>query len=377
MKYYLIAGEASGDLHGANLIRSLKALDGEADFRFYGGDLMQRAGGTLVRHYKDTAVMGFVAVLANARKILANIKDCKKDIAEYRPDALVLIDYPGFNLKIARFARKIPGLKIFYYIPPKIWAWKEGRAGQINRYVDEVYGIFPFEPGFYRSHSCDKAVYVGNPCVQAVQGYRHGSKEAFIERNGLERGKKIIAMLPGSRKQEVEQTISLFNKLYLKEFPDCQFVVAATGAVDPNLYSVLKDDFYLVFDETYELLSFSHAALVNSGTATLETALFKVPQVVCYPMRVPALLYRLARKLFLKIPYISLVNIICGSEAVTELVGPDLTPAAATECLHKTVYDTEYRRKISADYDTLSGILGTSVASDTAAGKIVRTLCCK
>lgn len=377
MKYYIIAGEASGDLHGANLIRSLRALDPDADFRFYGGDLMRRAGGTLVRHYKDTAVMGFVAVIANARKILSNIKACKKDIKEYAPDALILIDYPGFNLKIAKFAKRELHLKVYYYIPPKIWAWKAGRAKLINRYVDEVYAIFPFEPDFYKAHSCDKAVYVGNPCVQIVKNYQCGGVEDFIEKNGLEKGKKIVALLPGSRKQEVEQTINIFNRMDLTDFDDFQFVVAATGAVDPNLYSDLDPVFNLVFDKTYELLSHSHAAVVNSGTATLETALFKVPQVVCYPMRVPGFIYRPLRKLFLKIPFISLVNIICGYEVVKELVGPDLTAKAADRHLRDVVYEKEIRCAMIASYDRLADILGGYVASDTAADKIVRTVCCK
>ncbi len=374
MKYYIIAGEASGDLHGSNLMRSIKRIDANAELRYYGGDLMQMAGGTLVQHYKDTAVMGFVSVLFNARKILNNIKNCKSDLAYFAPDALILIDYPGFNLRIAKYAKKKLGLKVYYYIPPKLWAWKKGRVKKIIKYVDEVFGIFPFEPDFYETNGYSKAIYAGNPCVQAVESYTVSSRQKFIEKNGLDPDKKIIALLPGSRKQEVEQTIRLFNKLNLSKFRDCQFVVAATGAVDPNLYSNLNNEFNLVYNETYELLGHSLAALVNSGTATLETALFKVPQVVCYPMRVPALLYRVCRKLFLKIPYISLVNIICKYEVVKELVGPDLTARTAEKCLRDIIYSTENRRKMLEGYHELSNILGGNIASDTAAEKICQNL---
>lgn len=378
MKYYIIAGEASGDLHGANLIRSLRKFDPDAEFRFYGGDLMSAAsGGTMVRHFRDTAVMGFVSVILKARSILSNIKYCRKDLAAYGADALILIDYPGFNLKIAKFAKKTLGLPVYYYIPPKVWAWKKRRVKVIDRYVDKVFAIFPFEPDFYGKHGCLKAVYVGNPCVQAVCSYRCGDRDSFVRENGLDANRKIIALLPGSRRQEVEQTVKLFERMDRCAFAGCQFVIAATSAVDKSLYEKISPDIRVVFDRTYELLSHSHAAVVNSGTATLETALFNVPQVVCYPMNVPGPLYRFARKTFLKIPYVSLVNIICGKKAVTELVAADLSVSALERELRNVVYDEKSRRTMLSCYREMKDTLGGDIASDKAAGEIVRTVCCK
>lgn len=377
MLYYLIAGEASGDMHGANLIKSLRAADAEAEFRFYGGDLMAAASGVApVAHYRDTAVMGFVNVVRNARKILRNISRCKRDLKEHMPDALILIDYPGFNLKIAKYAKQELGLRIFYYIPPKAWAWKKGRVKLINRYVDEVYGIFPFEPDFYAENGCSKAVYVGNPCVQAAGAYRPGSREDFCRTYGLDPEKKLVALLPGSRRQEVADTLRYFNRLPFDQYPGCQFALAATSAVPAACYDSADPRLTKVPDRAWELLSHSYAALVNSGTATLETALIGVPQAVCYPINAPGPLYRLARRLFLKIPHISLVNIICRRDAVRELVGSGLTDESLAEALAELT-DEKKRRAIFASYDDLKERLGAMTASDEAAGRIVRTLRCK
>ena len=374
MKYYLIAGEASGDLHGSNLIRSIAAQDPDADFRYYGGDKMLVAGGELVKHYRDTAVMGFVRVATHLHKILRNINDCKQDIAEYAPDILILIDYPGFNLEIAKYAKEVLNLKVAYYIPPKIWAWKEGRVEQIKKYVDVVYCIFPFEVDFYKSHGYDNVLYVGNPCVQSVKSACHVSKDDFYLINGFDPDKKIVAMLPGSREQEVKHTIAVLNKMDKAKFNDCQFVMAATSAVDMNMYKGVDSSIKVVYDETYPLLTFADAAIVNSGTATLETALFGVPQVVVYPIVIPRLFYWIGRRYMLKIPYISLVNIISGNETVKELVAHEYTVQSTTDCLSDLLYNNDYINSVKAGYNKVRDILGDSVASDVAAEHIIKIL---
>ncbi|MCQ2336717.1 MAG: lipid-A-disaccharide synthase [Paludibacteraceae bacterium] len=374
MKYYLIAGEASGDLHGSNLIRSIAAKDSDADFRYYGGDKMLVAGGELVKHYKDTAVMGFLRVATHLHKILRNINDCKRDIADYAPDVLILIDYPGFNLEIAKYAKEVLNLKVAYYIPPKIWAWKEGRVEQIKKYVDVVYCIFPFEVDFYKSHGYDNVLYVGNPCVQSVRSACHVSKDDFYLINGFDPDKKIVALLPGSREHEVKHTISVLNKIDKSKFNDCQFVMAATSAVDMDMYKGVDSSIKVVYDETYPLLTFATAAIVNSGTATLETALFGVPQVVVFPMIVTRLLYKIGRKYMLKIPYISLVNIISGKETVKELVAYECTVESVTKNLTDILYNKECIESIKKDYNKIKSILGDSVASDAAAEHLMTLL---
>lgn len=374
MKYYLIAGEASGDLHGSNLIRSIAAKDPDADFRYYGGDKMLVAGGELVKHYKDTAVMGFLRVATHLHKILRNINDCKRDIADYAPDVLILIDYPGFNLEIAKYAKDVLNLKVAYYIPPKIWAWKEGRVEQIKKYVDVVYCIFPFEVDFYKSHGYDSVLYVGNPCVQSVRSACHVSKDDFYLINGFDPDKKIVALLPGSREHEVKHTISVLNKIDKSKFNDCQFVMAATSAVDMDMYKGVDSSIKVVYDETYPLLTFATAAIVNSGTATLETALFGVPQVVVFPMIVTRLLYKIGRKYMLKIPYISLVNIISGKETVKELVAYECTVESVTKNLTDILYNKECIESIKKDYNKIKSILGDSVASDAAAEHLMTLL---
>lgn len=374
MKYYIIVGEASGDLHGSNLIKSIIAKDDNADFRYYGGDKMLVAGGSLSHHYKDTAIMGFLNVALNARKILKNLYDCKEDIASYAPDVLILIDYPGFNLEIAKYAKRVLNLTVIYYIPPKLWAWKASRIEKIKKYIDKVYCIFPFELEFYKRHGYESVEYVGNPCVQSVANAYKVKREDFYLVNDLDLHKKVVALLPGSRKQEVERTIKLFNQIDIHRFDDCQFVMAGTSAVDRELYNSLNRDIKLVYDQTYPLLSFASAAVVNSGTATLETALFNVPQVVVYPMFIPRLLYRFGRKFVMKLPYISLVNIVSGDECVKELVAHNATAKNTTKCLEEILYNEEYRNSILEGYKKVATTLGDKVSSDVVADDIRNVL---
>ena len=367
MKYYIIAGEASGDLHGSKLMRALKSKDANADFRFYGGDKMQSEGGVLVRHFRDTAVMGFINVLLNLRKILSNIEFCKKDLKEYAPDVLILIDYPGFNLKIAKYAKEELGLRVVYYIPPKIWAWKEHRIKQIKAYVDEVYAIFPFEVDFYARHGY-KATYVGNPCVESIVGRTITLKEEFLKKNGLE-DKPIIALLAGSRAQEVKSSLKVYKELLTDKFKDYQFVLAATSAVRPELYAD-AGELKLVFDQTYDLLTHASAAVVNSGTATLETALIGTPQVVCYHVAFGRLAYAIFSRV-LKISHVSLVNIIAQRGVVRELLAHFFTAENTAAELEKLLFSADYRSQILSGYAEISQTLGTSIAAEKTAELIV------
>ncbi|HEY4335257.1 MAG TPA: lipid-A-disaccharide synthase, partial [Puia sp.] len=318
MKYYIIAGEASGDLHGSNLINELKKQDANADFRCWGGDLMQAAGGHIVKHYKDLAYMGFIEVLSNLRTIFRNLDFCKQDILDYRPDALLLIDYPGFNLRIAKWAHT-QQLKIIYYISPQVWAWKENRVKQIRENVDKMLVILPFEKDFYRKWNYE-VEYVGHPLVEVIDGYQApaGAIPEF--------SKPIIALLPGSRKQEILKKLPVMLEVS-KFFPGYQFVVAQAPGQDQSFYNELLTpypDVATVCNQTYPLLQKAHAACVTSGTATLETALFGVPEVVCY--KGSAISYQIARRL-IKVKYISLVNLIMDKPIVKELIQDDLTPA--------------------------------------------------
>ena len=370
MRYYLIAGEPSGDMHGANLMRSLKAYDQQAQFRYYGGDKMEAEGGTLVCHYRDTAVMGFVRVITHLPTILRNIKHCRADIAAYKPDVVILIDYPGFNLKIAKYVKKVLHLPVYYYIPPKIWAWKEGRIKQIKKYIDRVYAIFPFEVDFYAKHGVE-AVYVGNPSVQTVQKGQKGlpTRKMFLQQNNLPE-KPLIALLPGSRKQEVVDSIRVFSQLKQSDFEGYQLVMAATSAVSPALYAHVPHHIRIVYDQTYSLLAHAVVGAINSGTATLETALFKLPQVVCYGVKFSRIAL-LLKPLLIKIPYVSLVNIIAQKEVVKELLGHHFKASQLTqELLHLQQNETA-RKNMLADYEEISKSLGTAVASDTAAKDIV------
>ena len=371
MKYYIIAGEASGDLHGSNLMKGLNQVDSDANFRFWGGDLMQRQGGELVKHYKETAIMGFVEVLLNLGKIKGFLKECKTDIKSYQPDVLILIDYPGFNLRMAKYAKSI-GLKVYYYISPKIWAWKESRIKQIKSFVDKMFVIFPFEVDYFKKHHYP-VDYAGNPLLDAVQEKinEEGSFQGFIAKNNISE-KPIIAILAGSRKQEIDRNLGVMLEI-MPQYKDYQFVIAAAPSIDPGYYNkfVEGNDVKVVFDQTYDTLKYSTAALVTSGTATLETALFNVPQVVCY--RAGNLSYYIAKQ-FVKIKYISLVNLIMDAEVVKELIQFDMNTTMVKEELDNILLDAVKRKKMLNDYQQLRDVLGGTGASERVAKLIYNYL---
>lgn len=374
MKYYLIVGEASGDLHASNLMRALRREDPEAEFRFFGGDLMASVGGVCVRHYKTLAYMGFVPVLLHLRTILRNMDYCKSDIEAWNPDVLILVDYPGFNLKIAQYIKLHTQIPVFYYISPKIWAWKEYRIKNIKRDIDALFSILPFEVEFYQKH--DYPVhYVGNPCVDAVAAFREGFSESFDEYVSAHQwGKKpIVALLAGSRKQEIKDNLTLMMQA-ARSFPDYQFVVAGAPGIEPEFYQQYIDaDTEIVFGETYRLLSHATAALVTSGTATLETALFRVPQVVCY-YTAAGKLVSLLRRLVLKVPFVSLVNLIAGKEVVTELVAGDMSARSVKRELALILPGGKKRKQMLEDYGNLIQILGEAGASERAARQMLQAL---
>ena len=373
MKYYLIVGEASGDLHASNLMKSIKAVDTDAEFRFFGGDLMTAVGGTRVRHYRDTAFMGFVPVLLHLRSIFSNMSMCKKDIVAWNPDVLILVDYPGFNLSIAEYIHKNTDIPVYYYISPKIWAWKEYRIKNIKRDVDELFSILPFEVEFFEKKHNYGINYVGNPCVDAVDAFLRNNPEdraSFIARNAIP-DKPIVALLAGSRKQEITANLPLMLNA-MKDFPGYQPVLAGAPGIDKEFYKpYLAQGACIVFGETYNILNHAHAALVTSGTATLETGIFRVPQVVCYatPM---ARLYSWLKKHFLKVKFVSLVNLIAGKEVVRELVAADMCLDNVKAELGKLLpADSEERKTMLKEYDRMLEILGEAGASDRAAGKMV------
>ena len=374
MKYYLIVGEASGDLHASNLMRALRREDPEAEFRFFGGDLMAKVGGVCVRHYKALAYMGFVPVLLHLRTILRNMDFCKNDVEAWNPDVLILVDYPGFNLKIAQYIKLHTQIPVFYYISPKIWAWKEYRIKNIKRDVDALFSILPFEVEFYRKHGYP-VHYVGNPCVDAVDAFRKSFKETFDDFVSAHHwGKKpVVALLAGSRKQEIKDNLQLMIQA-ARSFPDYQFVVAGAPGIEPDFYRQYIDaDAEIVFGETYRLLSHAAAALVTSGTATLETALFRVPQVVCY-YTAAGKLVSLLRRLVLKVPFVSLVNLIAGKEVVTELVAGDMSVRAVKRELAQILPGGKERERMLADYETLIQVLGEAGASERAARHMLEAL---
>lgn len=374
MKYYLIVGEASGDLHASNLMKALQAKDSKAEFRFFGGDLMAAAGGSLVKHYKDMAYMGFIPVLLHLRTIFRNMDLCKKDIVQWNPDVLILVDYPGFNLKIAEYIKAHTNIPIFYYISPKIWAWKEYRIRNIKRDVDELFSILPFEVDFFKKHSYP-IHYVGNPCVDAVHCFKQGYTESFEEftlRNGLDK-KPIIALLAGSRKQEIKDNLQRMIQAS-RNYTEYQFVIAGAPGISPEFYQAyMGADTKIIFGQTYSLLSHATAALVTSGTATLETALFRVPQVVCYYTAAGKLVSFLRRHI-LKVKYISLVNLIAGREVVAELVADGMTAENVKQQLEAILPGQMAREQMLQNYDALIKILGQEGASERAAGKIVELL---
>ena len=373
MKYYIIAGEASGDLHASNLVRELKKKDPEAEVRGWGGDLMRDAGVSIVRHYKDTAIMGFVNVLRKLGTLKANIRYCREDIRKWNPDVVILVDYAGFNLRIARFAKRI-GLKVFYYISPKLWAWNTGRVKQIKRYVDRMYTIFPFETEFYR-HYDYPVYYGGNPLVDAIAS-RPCQEETFadfIHANGLP-DRPIIALLAGSRKQELKYVLPMMLRM-VPYFPEYQFVIAGAPSMAAEDYAPYVKDVpvRIVYGETYRLVSQAKAALVTSGTATLETALLRTPQVVCYNGEAPRLSYFLF-KTVVKVKYISLVNLIYGGEAVKELMMQYLTEDNLRRELSRILTDASAREKMLNAYDEIIRRLGSPGASARFAGMMVEAL---
>lgn len=374
MKYYLIVGEASGDLHASNLMRSLKKYDENAEFRFFGGDLMQAVGGTLVKHYKDMAYMGFIPVLLHLRTIFRNMSLCKSDIVEWKPDVLILIDYPGFNLKIAKYIKQHTDIPVYYYISPKIWAWKEYRIKDIKRDIDKMFSILPFEIEFYKKHDYP-ICYVGNPSVDSVSAYLDANpydRESFIKENGLS-DKPIVAILAGSRKQEIKDNLKRMIEV-ARSFPDYQFVVAgALGIANEYYRQYIDTDTNIIFSQTYRLLQHSVAAMVTSGTATLETALFGVPQVVCYYMAAGKLVSFL-RKFLLKVKYISLVNLITGTETVRELVADEMSVSNLKHEFAAILPGGTKRDAILKGYADLKLILGKPGASEKAAANIVSSL---
>lgn len=375
MKYYLIVGEASGDLHASNLMKALMEEDQEAEFRFFGGDLMTAVGGTCVKHYRELAYMGFIPVLLHLRTIFSNMDRCKHDIEAWKPDVLILVDYPGFNLKIAAYIKKHTQIPIYYYISPKIWAWKEYRIKNIRRDVDKLFSILPFEVDFFRGHHYP-VDYVGNPCVDAVDSFLRTNtetKEQFCQRLNLESSRPVIALLAGSRKQEIKDNLSRMMEAS-RSFPQYQFVIAGAPGIAPEFYShYLTDGAKIVFGETYRLLRHSEAALVTSGTATLETALFRVPQVVCYYTAAGKLVSFLRRHI-LKVKYISLVNLVSGSEVVTELVADGMTVDNIRRELSAIIEGGSRRIQMLSGYDRMIQILGTPGASERAAKLMVKYL---
>ncbi|HJT74896.1 MAG TPA: lipid-A-disaccharide synthase [Chitinophaga sp.] len=358
MKYYIIAGEASGDLHGSNLIKQLKQRDNSADIRCWGGDMMQQAGGTLVKHYKELAFMGFIEVVMNLRTVLRNMEWCKKDIQAYQPDVLVLIDYAGFNLRIAEWAKPL-GYKIVFYISPQVWAWKESRVKKIRRSVDKMLCILPFEKDFYKKWDYE-VEYVGHPLVEVIKASKNKPADPSLS------DKPVIAILPGSRRQEVSVKLPIMLTM-ARHFPDYQFIVAQAPSLDDTFMHGLTGahpNVSTVKGKTYDLLRQAEAALVTSGTATLETALFGVPEVVCY--KGSAISYFLAKRL-IKVKYISLVNLVMDKPVVKELIQHDLNEENLLKELTLLLKDTAVRSRIKADYAALWTKLGEKDASSRAA----------
>lgn len=377
MKYYLIAGEASGDLHASHLMAALVKKDPKAEFRFFGGDLMASVGGTLVKHYKEMAYMGFIPVLLHLRTIFANMRYCKEDIVAWHPDVVILVDYPGFNLKIAKFVHARTEIPVYYYIAPKIWAWKEYRIKNINRDVDELFSILPFEVEFFEGKHKYPIHYVGNPTVDEVAEFKKTSPETFshfVHENRLE-DKPIIALLCGSRKQEIKDNLpDMLEAAGI--FPDYQLVIAGAPGISSEYYQQhMKGNtkVKIVFEQTYRLLQQAEAALVTSGTATLETALFRVPQVVCYHTPIGKIISFLRRHI-LKVKYISLVNLIADREVVTELVADTMTVDNVRKELDKILFDKDSRQQMLDGYTYVAERLGPAGAPRNAARKMLNLL---
>jgi len=371
MKYYLIAGEASGDLHASHLMRSLKQIDKEADFRFFGGDLMSDVGGTRVRHYRDLAYMGVIPVLLHLPTILKNMKFCKQDIQSWQPDCVILVDYPGFNLKIAEYVKSRTNIPVYYYISPKIWAWKEYRIKNIRRDVDELFSILPFEVDFFEKKHHYPIHYVGNPTADEVRTYLASTPPVGGEE------KPIIALLAGSRKQEIKDNLPAMIEAVKPYMNDYRVVLAEAPGIDPAYYGpfLTGSGVEVVHDKTYDLLSRAHAALVTSGTATLETALFNVPQVVCYKLPLPKIA-RVVRRYLIKVPYISLVNLIADREVVTELLADTFTVGHIRHELERILSGPDRDRMLEG-YADVRRRLGDQKAPDNAARLIMGLLTAK
>ncbi len=377
MKYYLIVGEASGDLHASRLMRSLKKYDELAEFRFFGGDLMAAEGGTRVKHYKELAYMGFVPVLLHLGTIFSNMKRCKEDIVAWKPDVVILVDYPGFNLNIAKFLKKNTLIPVYYYISPKIWAWKEWRIKSIKRDVSEMFSILPFEVSFYEQKHKYPVHYVGNPTAQEVAEFRvgyHQTYEEFCRENNLDSRKPIIALLAGSRLQEIKDNLPAMIEV-AERFEDYQMVLAGAPSIEDEYYDKFLEGtpVRVVKNKTYQLLSHTTAALVTSGTATLETALFNVPQVVCYETPLPKLI-RFAFNHVLKVDYISLVNLVANKEVVPEMFADKFTIDGIANELYKIMPGQPARERMLAEYQEVLRELGSKVAPDEAASIMVDLL---
>ncbi|MFI5220262.1 MAG: lipid-A-disaccharide synthase [Bacteroidia bacterium] len=378
MRYYIIAGEASGDLHASNLIKQIKLLDRNAEFRGWGGDLMQAQGTEIVKHYRDLAFMGFVEVAANLRTIFKNIEWCKNDIVKYKPDAVILVDYPGFNLRIAKFSHEA-GYKIFYYISPQVWAWKSSRVQAIKKNVDRMFVILPFEKDFYKDFDYDVS-FIGHPLLDVIEEKKSETdfRKKWLEKNSLP-DKPVVALIPGSREQEILTMLPVMLSV-VNKFSEFQFVIAGAPGVQQRIYDqVIKKHFSethragetlvkVVYHQTYDLLKTTEAALVTSGTATLETALFEVPEVVCYKGNFIS--YHIAKKL-IKVKYISLVNLIMDKPAVKELIQSDLTTENLITELKRLLSDKNYRTQMQSDFSELKNKLGGKGASERAAKEIV------
>lgn len=376
MKYYLIVGEASGDLHASHLMAALKEEDSQAEFRFFGGDLMAAVGGVMVKHYKELAYMGFIPVLLHLRTIFANMKRCKEDIVAWQPDVVILVDYPGFNLNIAKFLHARTQIPVYYYISPKIWAWKEYRIKNIKRDVDELFSILPFEVEFFEGKHHYPIHYVGNPTVDEVTAFRAEHPETyedFIRENGLE-SKPIIALLAGSRKQEIKDNLPDMLRA-ASAFPEYQLILAGAPGISPDYYQEYTGSakVKILFGQTYRLLQQAEAALVTSGTATLEAALFRVPQAVCYHTPIGKVISFLRRHI-LTVKYISLVNLIADREVVKELVADTMTVEQARAELERILYNKDYRQQMLDGYEYMASRLGDAGAPKHAAQEMVRLL---
>lgn len=374
MKYFIIAGEASGDLHASNLMSELKKQDSKAEFCFLGGDLMLAQGGTMIQHYRNMAFMGIVNVVLNIRKVLHNIRICKESICRFQPDVVILVDYPSFNLKIAKFVKRTLGIPVYYYISPKIWAWKEYRIKSIKKLIDEMFCILPFEVDFYKKHQYP-IHYVGNPTMDSIRDFQQKNPRnpsEFCAKNNIPSDKPIVALLAGSRKQEIVKCLP--KMLKMKDlFPDFQFVIAGAPSYSIDFYKQFRSEVPIVFNRTFDLVQNSEAAIVNSGTATLETALLKTPEVVVYHV-FGGRLASLLKKILIRVPFVSLVNLIADKEVVKELIAHHFTEKRLQQELQKILFDKAYRNNQQLGFESVIEKLGDYNCAETTAKLIVEKL---